>query len=461
MSAMQMITQPVHWFEGMLLSPQHFQQNNTYIEQLMYHQLQRITPYFYGAIQLTFDQSLIAENQLQVQHLHAVMTDGTVVQYSTKNDYGNEQSNQELLNIDLSRFNDIKEYTPFFIYLAIARQNGACASDSNTELKRYNSINTGRVVDQNDPLNLVDLVRLSPKLQLLGEQERSPNYSYFPIAKLHKSGDGSFKLLKYTPPMLAVSTLISDTPARSPIGQDIEKLVTSIRTKATEQRNYFIEKQSQGTELTSVQKLNLHYLGQHLPGIEVLLKSEKCHPYDLYLALINLAAGMAIILDDVLPSIYPAYNHEDIDGTYEKVIIDINKIIEKLELNFEVHLFELNEQSEFHYPYSNTPENENLMLSFKLAPGVSRRQLKQWVENACICTEDKKIELSLDRIIGAQRKQVTEFSELHLEDNNDELFFYITSQPEFFSTEDSIVIASSDQKLNQYAPQSIRWFEKK
>ena len=38
----------VHWTEGMFLSPHHFQQSTIYLENLLAHQLQRVSPFYWA-----------------------------------------------------------------------------------------------------------------------------------------------------------------------------------------------------------------------------------------------------------------------------------------------------------------------------------------------------------------------------------------------------------------------------
>ncbi len=461
MSSMPQISQPVQWFEGMLLSPQHFQQNNNYFEQLMFHQLQRVTPYFFGALELYFDQSAMADQRLLVQKVHAVMTDGTVIDYALNDDEQLPLSNDmdtNLLSYDLTSLKDLKPQTPFFIYLAIAKQNSNSAM---AEMKRYDSINTGKVVDQNDSQNQVDLVRLKAKLQLLSESELSPNYSYIPISKLQQNHDGSFQSLNYTPPLLVVHSLISEAPARSTLGHQIENLIASLRSKATEQRNYFVEKQGNDSPINQTQKLKLHHLTQSLPVLEVMLKSQHSHPYDLYLALINLAAAMAILQDDVLPPVYPAYNHQDLDNTFKPVLNDIARIIHSLQLNFEVHALAMNDDGDFRYKYTRPANSEQLMLAFRLTTGVAREQLISWVENAYFCTEDKMEQLLIERITGCKRQQVSEFTVLDLEESDEEIFFTVETNDAYLTDGEKLLIASSDQQLNKFSPAAISWYEQR
>ena len=178
---------PVQWFEGMLLSPQHFQQNNVYLEQAMFHQLQRTNPFYWGVCELDIDQDAVTYDKLVVNKVHAVMPDGTVVKHAVTKQQKQEAEGIKELSLQLSEIPDLQPQKPFFVHLAIPTLSDGCASDAESDLKRYDSVNVGKVTDQNDMQNQIDLVRLRPRLLLLVDTQLSPNFSSFPILKLEKN----------------------------------------------------------------------------------------------------------------------------------------------------------------------------------------------------------------------------------------------------------------------------------
>jgi len=75
MSQFNTLPLSVCWHEGMLLSPQHFQQNHIYWET----QLQSIvqtTPYYWGIVTMAIDEARLLEGIVYLTRLRAVMPDG-------------------------------------------------------------------------------------------------------------------------------------------------------------------------------------------------------------------------------------------------------------------------------------------------------------------------------------------------------------------------------------------------
>lgn len=467
MNIIQPIQQPVQWFEGMMLSPQHFQQNHIYIEQLMFHQLQRVAPFYYGILNLSFDMTNLSSNQVLVKQLDAIMPDGTVVNYNESNEDSSPLEQRELLSYSLDNLNKEKLGKSFYIYLAVAKQSNVI-SGSQDELKRYDSINAGRVRDLNDSSNVADVVRLRTKLQLLTQSELSENYSYLPILKLEKGNNDEFNVANYTPASLAFAPLASRSPNQSDLWKEVSLRIAKLRKQASERLTYLNDQSASGQSMSYLQKLDIHFITQHLPSLKVMLNSHKAHPFEVYLALINVVTGMSILQDDILPVDYSDYKHEHLYSSFMPLLHNIDNIIEKLELNFEVQALTFN-KNECHYtsPLSLHTNDAELMLAFKLSAGVSRGQLEQWIKSAFICDSTKLDSLWEQRINGAKRVHTQAFSNINLSESNDELFYLVTCDEAFLPTATkenntrTLHISGSDDTLNQFAPAVISLYSTK
>lgn len=447
---------PVQWFEGMLLSPQHFQQNNVYLEHAMFHQLQRTNPFYWGVCELDIDQDAVTYDKLVVNKVHAVMPDGTVAKHAVSSQQKQESEGVKELSLLLSEIPDLQPQKPFFVHLAIPALSEGCASDTESELKRYDSVNVGKVTDQNDMQNQIDLVRLRTRLLLLVDSQLSPNFSSFPILKMEKTYDGSFQILSYTPPVLYVPK--ANAPYQVKLGKNIEALLGEIRTKATGLRNFFTDTQGQNSVVSAVQKQRIHYLTSSLPVLEVLLNSQMAHPQQLYLALVNMAGNMAIIHPDLLPPAFSDYRHNDLDGTFKDLFSFVNDITESIRLDFTCIPFELNDEHEFSVPVDQLPEDGVFHLALKLASGSSRENLGEWLENAMIASENNWELLLVSRTLGADRSKVKEFKSLNLMSGDDEIFVEVKVNREFIAPKQNLMISGSDQSLAEHQPAVVNWF---
>lgn len=453
----QPLTNAVQWFEGMLLSPQHFQQNQLHIEQMMFHQLQRLNPHYYGFLQLSLDNIALADKLIRIRELHAIMPDGSVVFFQSSPEKS-QSFGEQILELSLDEVEKPPAMKPFFVHLALAKQRDKDGYEGNDELARYNMTNQGSVKDLHDGDNQVDVAKLELRLQLLTEQQLTSNYCYLPVLQLQRKHDGSYKILDYTPPCLHVSTRVSDTPAQSSLWNSVEALLGRLRTKAIEKRDYF----SGGNKgpLTYSQKQELLLITQYLPKLQIMLNSNTCHPYDFYLALIEMSAGMSMLLGDGLANDYQNYRHTALDNVFSAPISDIEALVNQLELNFEVVNFSQNDQSEFSCNVRGHDNSKPLMIAMRLAAGVNHQQLQAWVESAYICAEEKQEELLLQRITGLPRVTVDKFDCIGIEESDEEVLFEVMLNDDYFpiGQASTLFIKSSDEDLNKFKPLAINWY---
>ena len=69
----------IQWYEGMLLAPQHFQQQELRWHQLMSIHLNHLSTHHWGVIDLEFDPITLPTGLLRILNLKAIMPDGLVV----------------------------------------------------------------------------------------------------------------------------------------------------------------------------------------------------------------------------------------------------------------------------------------------------------------------------------------------------------------------------------------------
>ena len=82
----QVIPDLIQWHEGLLLSPQHFQQLSLRLESLIQAVPGRYFPYFWGVREYEYDSSEFTAGVINVRVLDAVMPDGFHVVFSPERD---------------------------------------------------------------------------------------------------------------------------------------------------------------------------------------------------------------------------------------------------------------------------------------------------------------------------------------------------------------------------------------
>lgn len=72
-----MMKNKVVWIEGMFLQPQHFQQQDDYIEQFINNKTLRIVTHHWGIERISVDDDALKDGRIQLNHVSGVFADGT------------------------------------------------------------------------------------------------------------------------------------------------------------------------------------------------------------------------------------------------------------------------------------------------------------------------------------------------------------------------------------------------
>jgi len=67
----------VVWHEGLFLRPQHFQQQDRFLQHWIEYRCGGLRPYSWGITQISFDKALLALGKLAIEHCQGVFPDGT------------------------------------------------------------------------------------------------------------------------------------------------------------------------------------------------------------------------------------------------------------------------------------------------------------------------------------------------------------------------------------------------
>ena len=441
----------VHWTEGMFLSPQHFQQSTVYLENLLAHQLQRVSPFYWGIISCQIDELSLAHEKLLITEIQGVMPDGTLIQYSPKsNDDQDNQIAEKELSLDLGGLK-IESKNSFLVYLALPKISGGCASDEDKDLKRYQSINAGLTPDQNDINNRVDVVRLRPVLRLVDEASLSPNYTAFPIVRLTVSTDGSFVSSPYTPPLITIAGKISSELTL--LNRKIDSSLGRVRARANQLRNFLADDRTSGLTVEA-EKQRISYLVSRLPRAEVLLDADS-HPFEIYQALVELAASLAPLNEDPVCPRWGRYDHNDLDAVFFPVLDFINETLEKVRLHFLTLPFAVRGEGEFILEFPAELNVSEVMIGFEVPPGISSTKLEEWIDSSYICKESDYEFYEVRRDLGARRVLTKEFININLVAGSNELFYLVDLS---VNGGENIIIPGSDEKLNEFRPKLVNCF---
>jgi type VI secretion system protein ImpJ len=376
---------PIQWSEGMLLAPQHFQQQSLRHELLVHYHAAAAAPFHWGVRRLAFGPGL-ADGVFNVVELEAVLPDGLIVSQS--------KADAELTVNLKQRIDDVKN-GPLTVHLAVVARGGGLAQD-----ERYSSEDGGMVRDENTGDGELPITVLKPKLQLLLGDDVPAKYVSFPLARIAYENE-TFIQTPFEPPLLRVE-----------LGSPIHKLCGNIAVSLREKAILLAEEvrspaaSTLGVPQVLDRKVLIHCLVGELPAFEALLGSRVSHPFPLYLAFCSLLGHVAGLGRVLVPPALPSYDHNDVMASFEAVAVAISHFIaEGTHDVYRPHLFRIDGE-EFHLKFDADWMGREAILGVRAPSGVSDQQMASWVMSSVIASRSKIVALRDSRVRGAKRREI-------------------------------------------------------
>lgn len=426
---------PIQWHEGMLLAPQHFQELVARSERLLHYNLSVGLPFHFGVARLRFDSTLLFGGTLRITELEALLPDGLAV--SLRPGSGSE------LQIDLRAITEQAKHEPILVYLAVPaeqRGGGAAAGD----LGRYLSVPGESVIDETTGEQPLRIPRLKPRLRLLSGPEAPPlRYVNLPLLSVRYK-NGAFVAAEYIPPCLQVEvdSVLGDLCARISrrMREKATYLLEVIRSPAITSKPALLEEN----------KRLIASLAANLVPFEALLATGRVHPYALYVSVCGIAGQIASIGNQLLPPLFPAYDHLDLRSSFERVCdFILRSLDEGISEAFTAIPFKL-DAGTFVLNFEREWLNRVLILGVKGAPGASDQQITDWLQNSLIGTASRFKMLRERRVLGAMRQPIERYEGLVA--TRGALLFQLQVSPDFIVPSEPLMVGNFSEKPGMVRP---------
>ncbi|MBT9555326.1 MAG: type VI secretion system baseplate subunit TssK [Myxococcales bacterium] len=425
----------IEWKEGMLLAPQHFQQESLRTSMLAAWHAQVASPFHFGVTAIDIDEHRLGSGIFRVASAEGVMPDGLPFRH--------DPSQGELV-FDLKPHANKLTNSPAFVFLSVLRFVDG-RPISGTAGTRYALYEAANVRDLSSAGVDLSLGRLRPALALhLGEAPES--YVSIPIARVEVRNE-AYTLTEYLPPMLRV-------PDTSPVLRLTKELCATLRRKAQ-----VLDDRQQQLQLTDdpegAAKLcrQIEVLVTPLPPIEAVASAKAVQPFTLYVALTGLVGPLAALVPGQVPPELPAYNHWDPRGSFGEVFDALRRLLEKgTKENFSGFRFKP-EPNAFSLAFRQEWFDSPLVLSVQRRRGVTDEALAEWMKSSVIASRSRVEELRTRRIPGLGREWVDRFEELI--PTRDTLLFQVTPDRNFLRDGEDLVIFNREDGDGSPRPSEI------
>lgn len=412
------IPEPVQWYEGMLLTPQHFQQNDIYWHHQLRHALGQTQPYCWGVIHFEYDQDALLEGKFSIKTLHAVMPDGLVINYPA-------DGSDEPLFEDLSKNETFKEKGKVRLHLTVPVRVDAAAADK-SNIQRFVSVSGKLAIDENTGERQVPVARLRPRVGLWVDSPVPAKFVSLPLIDIERGAKGEYQVGEYHPPVLRMSA--SDALGEHSLNKKALDLVTRIRSKVNQLAGKPDgEKQSWKTEVNERYQKVVDSMVASLPSLEFLVRSEQAHPFQLFQALAQMMGHVAAISESPIPPMLAKYNHNDWAWQMEKSIKYISETVSHYELAYTSYLFEPDDVGAYGIDIQESWPTDRLLIELRPLIGQTPEQLNGWLENATLAAKSRLGDLGKRRLLGANAKRILNDETMELRAQPGAVLFEVTN----------------------------------
>lgn len=286
----------VIWNEGLFIKPQHFQQQQRYLEYHIDERMNTVSRYLYGVSELSFNPEYLSFGRIAIERAVGIMPDGTVFRIPQ------EDAMPEPLEItDASLANQL-------IYLVVPLR-----SESLMEINWPDEKGTGRYTSRRLDVRDVHSIQgdmttldVSPvRIQLMLEKEDRSAFASVAIARIQeKRPDGSVVLdTDFIPCHMNVV-------GNAALHRFINEMFGLMRERAKNLAQR-ISSPSQGGVADVSDFMLLQALNRLQPQMQHLAELRSLHPERLFECLLSVCGELATFTDESrLPPVLPGYNHD-------------------------------------------------------------------------------------------------------------------------------------------------------
>lgn len=300
----------VVWTEGMMLQPQHFQQQSRYHEAQLRLGLQASTPYFWGFTNLEVDQSLLKLGKLGMNRAQGVFDDGSLFSFP------DIDAVPAVIELDKSHLN-----ATLYLALPIRREGSKEVSRDERDSGRY-QIAESEVKDVSGLTHnkaFVEICGLNCVIRT--SLQDNSEFVCLAFAEVDDVSPNGVVTLKpdFVAPLLngKASPLISSFV--SELVQLSQHRIQSLASRVS------VAGKSTGSEITDF--IMLQTLNRHQPLLQHLAQAETVPPFYLYEKLVSLIGDMSTLIqtDKMVPSL-PAYSHNELSQVFKPLIAELRSL---------------------------------------------------------------------------------------------------------------------------------------
>jgi type VI secretion system protein ImpJ len=306
----------VIWSEGMFLRPQHFQQQDRYLENVVNNRCLGLQPYSWGVYNLKIDFDLLKIGQIALKTCNGIFPDGTPFNLPEDDDLPSPLELPEDIHSEI-------------IYLALPlrlQETQEIENPSNEGgLARFR-VDEREVKDNSNFAGAKAPVQVGRlKTCLMRESDERAGYTCLGIARVIEVR--ADKNIVIDDQFIPANLNCFSEPRINGFIKELYGLLNT-RSEAIAGR---IATTGQGGVAEIADFMLLQMVNRYLPLFEHLSHVIGLHPENVYRYCVQLAGELATFFRvDKRPVIFPDYNHKDLKATFLPLVEELRQMLSKI-----------------------------------------------------------------------------------------------------------------------------------
>ncbi len=309
---------PVLWTKGVLLSPQHLQTQDRFLEDLLEFQLSTLTFAPWGFHRLEIDREQLASGTFAISAAAGIFPDGLPFDMPGSDPMPAPKLLEGLWEPDQEALH---------LYLAIPEYRYGGHNVSGPLRDRDTRYRAEELLRRDETTGLSEKpIQVARKnFRILAEGESLEGSTVLRVARLTRAPGGGYQLdTRFVPPLI-------DIQANEYVMAVARRLVEILAARSTALASTRRQKNQSLAEfgIADVASFWLLYtINTYLPQFRHLYETKRGHPSDLYTTMLALAGALTTFSHAIHPRDLPAYEHDDLGACVTRLDDIVRDLLE-------------------------------------------------------------------------------------------------------------------------------------
>lgn len=296
---MSLFSKPL-WTEGLLVKPQHFQQQNRWVESLVEGRVAGLTRYGWGVRSMAIDPELLRLGKFALTSIVAILPDGSVLDLPSQGPLPEPRTAPTML-----RDAQVKIAVP------VRPRDGAEVSGDSTVLRRFQSFDQ-QARDSTAPERPATPVRVGRfNVRIVFEGESEDDLVTLAVARVREVEPTGGVILSptYVPPCL-------DFRASARMSEMVNEIRGLLKSRADALGGRSDASRLAADSAGLIDMLTLSILNGQETLFDHFAATEGLHPVEVFQAMLQLTGQLATFSGTRrTPPNLPSYRHDDVEGS--------------------------------------------------------------------------------------------------------------------------------------------------